>query len=58
MHANTALIVLDEQELAAVDGGGPLSWIIEKARDVLVDCLIGNLDTVIDGIKSGYANAS
>jgi hypothetical protein len=62
MHANTALIVLDEQELAAVDGGGPfgdaLRWLAGKAAEVAVDCLAKSLDDVISGISAGYANAT
>lgn len=56
------LVELDEQTLAAVVGGSFIpAWVgkaLEKARDILVDCLLTNVDSVIDGVKEGYSAAT
>lgn len=56
------LVELDEQMLAAVVGGGLIpKWLKdlgEAALDELVNCLVKNGDSIIDGLKEGYAAAT
>lgn len=56
------LVELDEQMLAAVVGGGPLKdflWdVVKRGAEELVNCLANNIDSIVEGVKEGYAAAT
>lgn len=63
VHAGPVqLVELDEQVLAAVAGGSLIpKWLkdlAEAALDELVNCIVKNGDSIIDGLKDGYAAAT
>lgn len=52
------LTTLDDEALASVVGGEDWkTWLARKAAEVVVDCIFGGLDDLIDGIQEGYEDA-
>jgi hypothetical protein len=49
------ITTLDDETLASVVGGEDWkTWLLRKAAEVVVDCVFGGLDDLIDGIQEGY----
>lgn len=49
------ITTLDEETLASVVGGEDWkTWLVKEAAKVVVDCIFGGLDDLIDGIQEGY----
>jgi hypothetical protein len=52
------VMTLDDEALASVIGGEDWkTWLLRKAAEVVVDCVFGGLDDLIDGIQDGYEAA-
>ena len=49
------ITTLDEETLASIVGGEDWkTWLLKKAAEVVVDCVFGGLDDLIDAIQEGY----
>ena len=51
------ITTLDEEALASIVGGDWKSWLANKVGTILVDCIGGGLDELIDAMQEGYEEA-